>query len=205
MPARAIREATKMKKVSLVSLACATALAISPAVLVGQTVDFSYTYSDSQGVSASGTLTGTLIAPDEYDITSGTISITSGGAVQGSGGVLLSNPNAPGTTTNTTLAGGGTYLTYDDLLFPGSNPQLDGNGLLFDLNGVAVNIWGDGVSEYQAFEGNYLFNDNGSGTFNAVNAPEGGAALLYLLVAGGACFGAMFFSSRSRIENRASI
>jgi hypothetical protein len=29
--------------------------------------------------------------------------------------------------------------------------------------------------------------------------PEGGAALLYLLLGGGACFGAMFLSSRSRL------
>jgi len=190
-----------MKKVSLVSLACATALAIFPAVLVGQTADFTYTYTDTQGLSASGTLTGTLLAPGEYDITSGTIDITSGGAVQGSG-VLVSNPAAPGSSTTIV---GNTQYTYDDLLFPTSNPQLDIDGLLFDLNGVTVNIWGSGVSEYQAVEGDSVFNDNGSGTFNAVNAPEGGAALLYLLVAGGACFGAMFFSSRSRIENRASI
>jgi hypothetical protein len=190
-----------MKKVSLVSLACAMALAIFPAVLVGQTADFTYTYTDTQGLSASGTLTGTLLAPGEYDITSGTIDITSGGAVQGSG-VLVSNPAAPGSSTTIV---GNTQYTYDDLLFPTSNPQLDIDGLLFDLNGVTVNIWGSGVSEYQAVEGDSVFNDNGSGTFNAVNAPEGGAALLYLLVAGGACFGAMFFSSRSRIENRASI
>jgi hypothetical protein len=31
------------------------------------------------------------------------------------------------------------------------------------------------------------------------NVPEGGAALLYLLLAGASCFGAMFFRSRDQI------
>jgi hypothetical protein len=34
---------------------------------------------------------------------------------------------------------------------------------------------------------------------NVFNAPEGGAALLYLLLGGGACFGAMFLTSRRRL------
>jgi len=33
------------------------------------------------------------------------------------------------------------------------------------------------------------------------NVPEGGAALLYLLLAGAVCFGAMFFSPRKRLGN----
>lgn len=34
------------------------------------------------------------------------------------------------------------------------------------------------------------------------NVPEGGSALLYLLLAGASCFGAMFFSSRNQLRNR---
>jgi hypothetical protein len=34
------------------------------------------------------------------------------------------------------------------------------------------------------------------------NVPEGGAAFLYLLLAGGSCFGAMFFRSRNQLRNR---
>jgi hypothetical protein len=37
-----------------------------------------------------------------------------------------------------------------------------------------------------------------------IDVPEGGAALLYLLLAGGVCFGAMFLSSRNRFANLAS-
>jgi len=36
------------------------------------------------------------------------------------------------------------------------------------------------------------------------SVPEGGAALLYLLLAGGACFGAMFLVPRNRFANLAS-
>jgi hypothetical protein len=32
--------------------------------------------------------------------------------------------------------------------------------------------------------------------------PEGGAAMMYLLLAGATCFGAMLFSSRNRMVNR---
>ncbi len=35
-----------------------------------------------------------------------------------------------------------------------------------------------------------------------INVPEGGAALLYLLLAGGSCFGAMFFRSRNQVSRR---
>jgi hypothetical protein len=37
-----------------------------------------------------------------------------------------------------------------------------------------------------------------------MSVPEGGAALLYLLLAGGVCFGAMFLSRRNRFANLAS-
>ena len=37
-----------------------------------------------------------------------------------------------------------------------------------------------------------------------VAVPEGGASLLYLLLAGAVCFGAMFLSSRNRFESSAS-
>jgi hypothetical protein len=35
-----------------------------------------------------------------------------------------------------------------------------------------------------------------------VSAPEGGASLLYLLLAGAACFGAMLYSSRNQFGGR---
>src|ERR1700677_1022790 len=107
-------------------------LALGSALSIAAHADttFNFTYTSTDGtVAATGTLDGTLV-DGVYDITAGTIDVT-GGPVSGPG-TLLSNLNFPGTTTNTTLAGGGTYLTYDDALTPGANPELDGNGLLFD-------------------------------------------------------------------------
>ena len=37
-----------------------------------------------------------------------------------------------------------------------------------------------------------------------IDVPEGGAAFLYLLLAGGICFGAMFLNSRNRFANLVS-
>ncbi len=113
------------------------------------------------GVDAIGTLNGNLVSGDEWLITSGSIDISSGGKLQGSG-TLISNPNGPNhTDTNTTLAGGGTYITYDDLLFASSNPELDSNGLLFEVDNTAVAIWANGPSHYQIFEGDYLYQGSG--------------------------------------------
>ena len=158
-----------MKKYCLALLAIAAALAITPAALADT---YTYTFTDGT-LTATGTLTGSLVSPGEFEMTTGTISITGGGVVQGSGGFLLPNTdgNGDGTTTNTTLAGGGTYLQYDDLLFPsntaltiGGNAggdQLDGWGLLFDLNGVAVSIWGNGPNNYSIFEGDWQYYTSG--------------------------------------------
>ena len=77
-----------MKRFPLALLALAVALAITPAALADS---FNYTYTDGT-LTATGTLSGNLVAPGEYDITSGTISITGGGAVQGSGGFLALEP-----------------------------------------------------------------------------------------------------------------
>ena len=89
-PARATRGG-KMKRFPLALLALAVALAITPAALADS---FNYTYTDGT-LTATGTLSGNLVAPGEYDITSGTISITGGGAVQGSGGFLLRTQTVP--------------------------------------------------------------------------------------------------------------
>jgi len=205
-----------MSKFSLVSLACVTALAISPIALVGQETNFTFSYNDGTFI-ATGNLTGTEIGSSGvYDVESGTIDVTSDatGLITGSG-VLEPNPSAPGCCyTYTNLPNnGGTYLTIDNLLTPGANPQLDDNGIAFLVGSTAANeqqvaIWANGPSQYTVFVGNWLYGPNvyggGGEYFNAVNVPEGGTALLYLLFAGAGCFGAIFFNSRKGLDGRVS-
>jgi hypothetical protein len=80
----------------------------------------------------------------------------------------------------------GDYTSVSQLMNGGNSSV---NFVLLDSNSNAGNPQGEFGAN---LEGNY-----------PVSAPEGGAALLYLLLAGGACFGAMFFS-RSRFANLAS-
>jgi hypothetical protein len=171
-----------MKKFFLALLALAAALAITPAASADS---FNYTYSDPQGLAATGTLSGSLIAPGEYTITSGTIDITSGGVVLGSGS-LYPDPISPALELSNNIGGalessfGGTNMTFDDLLFTVANPQLDDNGLIFIVNGVGISIWGNGPSNYELWEGNWSYDDGGGGSFNATNAatPEPSSLLL---------------------------
>ena len=51
----------ELKKLSLISLACVTALAVSPVTLAAQEWDFSY--SDSSGVTAAATSTASSFLP----------------------------------------------------------------------------------------------------------------------------------------------
>jgi hypothetical protein len=168
-----------MKKLCLALFAIAAALAITPAALADT---FDFTYSDSQGVAATGTLTGSLIASGEYAISSGTIDITAGGVVQGSG-TLCPDPISPAWELSNNIGGaletsfGGTNMTFDDLLFVGSNPQLDDNGLIFIVDGVGISIWGNSANNYELWEGDWAFDDNGGGSF-AASAPEPSSLLL---------------------------
>ena len=154
---KVMQRGSKMRsllKWNLVVLALAVGLTCGTGALADT---FSFTYV-SGGVTASGTLTGTSIGGGVYDITSGTVTLT-GAPISGSGSLVL-NPNAPGTYN--AYVGGGTILTYDNLLFQGSNPPIDSNGLLFDIGGIDVNIWGNGPGSFTLFEGNYIFSDSGS-------------------------------------------
>lgn len=159
---------TKLLAVLAVS---AVVFALVPAALA-DSFNFTFTSSD---VTATGVLTGTLVG-GVYDITSGNINVISTTPPSGPGSIVA-NPNFPGTTTNTTLAGGGTYLTYDDALTPGANPSLDGNGLLFEVDGTSLDIWGNGADAYEAFGGDYAYDVRGTLTISPTPEP---ASLLLL-------------------------
>ena len=211
-----------MKKFPLALFACATALAISPAALIAQSWNFIFTDGT---LTASGTfvvspvalgtytngLGSNVVGNNAYVIDSGTITVTGGplGTIDGSG-VLVASPNPPGYlyTDQNPPNSGGANLTIDDVFYPDGNPQLDGQGLLYILSaastgyagGITGGIWGNAPGNYGMFQGSYNVYVSGGGSFSA---PEGGASLLYLLLGGGACFGAMFFFSRSRFANLA--
>jgi hypothetical protein len=159
-----------MKKYTIALLALATALAIAPALLADS---FNYTFTDGS-VVATGTLTGNKVAAGEFNITSGTISIT-GSAIDGSGIFVPVLPNGNFYT------GGGTILTFTPLpdtdLFIGANPQIDNNGAFtFDItsgagDGNGIALWSNSPGNYGGFGGNWTFNDFGGGaSFDATQA-----------------------------------
>jgi hypothetical protein len=169
------------------------------------------------------TLTGTLVAPGQYDLTSGTVDLT-GSAMDGTG-ILVPIEN------NLFYAGGGTELfnfpssaggnnwasgLEDAVLFPNQDPQLNAQwgALTFAIGGfntttgtgprAGLATWSNGPGNYGAFGGNLALNIGGGASFSATEVPEGGATLLYLLLAGAGCFGAMFFRFRNGAGSSAS-
>lgn len=149
-----------MRKTLLAVLLLAVALA--PGAFANT---FSFTYT-GQGIppdfTATGTLVGTLISGDEYQITSGTINLVSNTSGYSSGtGTIYANPGG----TNPSYSPDGAYI-YDDLLFLNSNPQLDVYGLLFNISGYG-NIY---------YNPPYLLALGGQnvsqGDFSAIMTPE---------------------------------
>jgi len=181
MAQRANPGGKKMKKLSLISLAVAAALVICPAAFA-QSYDF--------------TFTGAGPGPDATATSSGTLDVV-GGVVTGLTGTFDSS--------NMTLLALNGYAGNDNHFFSSGSPSyFDFAGLSFEANSIDYNL------AYDAGAGTYILNSvsNPVGYLNPntpidFSVPEGGAALLYLLLAGGACFGTMFFS-RNRFANLAS-
>jgi len=166
----------KMHKFSLVSLAIATTLAISPAVSVGQaTYSFNFSSSIIKITGGEITIAGSPVAGTNggYDILgiSGTYSDTATNIYSGStpgsgdfsGSMSLYNPGTYGTDSSPiysptyTAAGGGTYeFQFDNLFYPAGNAP-DAPGSDFDYQGVVfyVTIPGGGsaVNLYGVYSG----------------------------------------------------
>ena len=161
-----------MKKFCLALFAIAAVLAIAPAALA-DTFNFEF---DSGGTTITGTLTGDLISPCLYAITSGSATLNDAPWPSGNGVYdLVPDPSSPAATNSTVPVD---WFTYDDLLTPGA-PQgaiLDDDGLyLYDSSlGLAINIWGNGAGQPDTWEladsGGYR--DGGNGDFEMTPEPS---------------------------------
>lgn len=173
-----------MKKFSMILIAFAMALAITPAALA-DTFDYSFTNPGGSQIFAFGTLTGANVGGNVFDITSGTITIAGslGGLVPGSGNLI------GGTGTQLTSPLGGSF--YDNEVFypvPLPDPYIDNAGLLFSVGGVEVNIFsnipftGAGTNSYLNYEFNGVsYNAFTDGEFNIADIspiPEPSSLLL---------------------------
>ncbi len=132
---------------------------------------FGFSYSGTVGtdsVSGSGILFGT-------DLGSGTFLLTSGSGTSTEAGNLTLM--AAGTYINTLAPS--VNLTSDNLLTPGNNPTLNGNGIVFSgsllpVNSQYFNIFGDG-SNYTYFNNydNFPVTSLTLGSFTISNLGEG--------------------------------
>lgn len=111
---------------------------------------FLFTFT-AAGVSGSASLSATDNLNGTYTATGGT------GAFNGVPVSVLTDAAYPA------LSPLGLFI-YDDLLYPGSNPVIDGFGLLFSVpSGISpfsgnpgtteINLWGNGDGSYQYYEG----------------------------------------------------
>jgi len=188
-----------MKKLSLISLVIATALAISPAAFA-QTYDFTWGYTNNNATASSnGTFSATFVGGDTYDITSGTI-ITYGDPTI-NGGVTTSGtsfiPTAGVYSVQTSPSG---YFNFDNVLTTPANPLMDNDGLLFYVAGREVNIFsnGPGPGTYQFYDQSG-YNDFGNFSLSApslVSVPEYGAMSM-LLLSIATLAGGFFFKTRN--------
>ncbi|HME42731.1 MAG TPA: hypothetical protein VKF36_06570 [Syntrophorhabdales bacterium] len=179
---------------------------------IGSTVayaDYSFTFTSNDG---SYNVTGTLTTPSNGN---GPLTVL-GGSVTGTGtsngGIAYSvivNPIAPSVTSirpYSALPGNGTDLIFDNQLTPGSDPFLDGNGLVLQANNSFLasngssysssylNIWGNGPGSYTVFALGYdntnqkeLYGPQLNGTANIspiAGAPVPIPAAIYLFGSG---------------------
>jgi len=126
---------------------------------------------------------GSINATDEgggtFLATSGTLTVTGGSDV----GTYTLVPGGP----SGMISPSGAFI-YDNLVFPASDPTLDGDGLLFSGGGLEINIWGnspDNYSFYSYENGGYNVQDTDSGQvafFAATPEPSAMVLLGSLLV-----------------------
>ncbi|MGA2889230.1 MAG: PEP-CTERM sorting domain-containing protein [Terracidiphilus sp.] len=174
-----------MTKFWLVSLALATAVATAPAAKADP---FGITFSGA-GVSGSGTLTGTSIGGGNFDITSGTLTLTIGSTTFNNVTVI------PDTLPNNALENYGPtnadyptgWFTYDDILTPKTSPYVDGDGgLLLEVSSTQfIELYANGSAtwwdEYLVTGDSWPIGAGGDGapvTMDITESPEPSSLLL---------------------------
>lgn len=105
----------------------------------------------------------------------GTFTVTSGSGFFNSNPIVL----IPGAG----ISPSGAFI-YNNVLYPASTPQLDGNGLLFrnTVTGAELNIWGNPNGSYSTYvgvaAGNYSLENNSSTITLSQATPEPGTWML---------------------------
>lgn len=154
-----------MKKFSLLVIALATTVAITPAAKATSFAD-TLTFYGANGVTVSFNIQGSAAGGGVFDITSGTFTLT--GAQSGTGNLYGST--GAGNSAQQIYSPSG-YFWYDNLFYQqGGNPVVDIDGLLFKIGNVEYNIF------YQ--NGQYWLEGNNGFSEGLSPVPEPSALLL---------------------------
>lgn len=148
---------------------------ISPSGSSGLDPLFSFTFAIGSD-TGSGSLSTIDLGGGQFLATSGTLTVT-GGADAGTYALLAGGPGA-------TISPSGAF-SFNDVIYPSSDPTLDVYGLLFTGGGLEINIFGNSPGNYNfdSWNGSSLnVQDNGSGPVTFTQTPE--PSTLALLAAG---------------------
>ena len=110
---------------------------------------YDFIFTDVNGDSGYGTLTTTALGGGLFGVTGGSLTVTAGSHDAGTYSLY------PNTNPWNVVYSPSGYFIYNDVLYPGSNPQLDYYGLLFTSGGLEINIYSPNGSP-----GSYQFYDN---------------------------------------------
>ena len=126
---------------------------------------FDFSFTDGGALSGSGTLVATANGDGSYTAVSGTLIDNFGD----DGLALVPNPSPPGEA----IPPGNPGFYYDDQLFPGQDPTVDANGLLFGTGGGVAGT----LLVIYGFPGEYFALDNAGNigpmvSFTLTSVPE---------------------------------
>ncbi len=123
---------------NFVRLGLVLALLSACCVARADSIPFAFSFSLG-GVHGFGTLATSDQGDGSFLATSGSLNVIGGGVA----GTYALGPGGPAYTYSPEG-----LVWFDNLLFPSSNPELDGPGLLFLGNGFEVNLLGTGANDY---------------------------------------------------------